>query len=789
MKSFTHHDARSIKEAIRLLTAYKGKAKLNAGGTDLLGALKGKSLPDYPEAIINIKGITGLDYIKEDETGLKIGALAKLSEIVNSPKVRRTYSALAEAAKSVATPLVRNMCTIGGNLAQDVRCWYYRYPQQIGGPITCLRKGGKICNALVGGDNRYHSLFGAAPLDVYPCSSGCPAHITIPSYLDSVRSGDMMEAARTMLDFNPIPAITGRVCPVFCEPECNRSAFDEPVAIRCVERTVGDYILERAGDFFTPPKQESGRTIAIIGSGPAGMSAAYYLRRSGHRVKVFEKLPEAGGMLRYSIPSYRLPKDVVRKQVRALEGMGIRFHNGTTVGKDVTVAALMGGFAAVFVAGGAWKERPLGIKGEKLALSGLEFLNRINAGDTTIPGKKVAVVGGGNVAMDVARTLLRLGAEPVVLYRRTRDEMLAFKDELEKAIEEGIEFQFLTLPTQASKADGKAKDKDKDKITLTCVRMQLGAPDASGRPQPVPIPGSDFTATFDAVIKAIGEEPDASLLPPEFQTKARKAGSVVRLGKNLFAGGDLVTGPSTVIQAVAAGKEAAGLIESSLKIGKAATRERETERGLSRPSFVTTARAGIPEVPTSERIKSLEIEDLRGLSLSDVETEARRCFNCGCVAIGPSDIGIALMALDATIVTTKRIVAAQSFFSASATEATVLDPDELITEIRIPKLPEGTRQNYLKFTLRKPVDFAIVSVASVITMKDGLCEEARIALGAVAPVPLRAFAAEEVLKGRAINESLAAEAAEAALADAEPLSMNAYKIEIAKALVRRAILG
>jgi NADPH-dependent glutamate synthase beta subunit-like oxidoreductase len=785
MKSFTHHDARSIDEAVKLLKTYKGKARANAGGTELLGTLKQGSLPEYPEAIINIKSIPGLDAIKEDGAGLKIGALTKLAEIENSSVVKGVYGALAKAAKSVATPLIRNMCTIGGNLAQDVRCWYYRYPQQIGGPITCLRKGGKICNALVGGDNRYHSLFGAASLDVYPCSSGCPAHITIPSYLDSVRAGDMMEAARTMLDFNPIPAITGRVCPVFCEPECNRSAFDEPVAIRCVERTLGDYILERAGDFFTPPKQESGETIAIIGSGPAGMSAAYYLRRSGHRVEVFERLPEAGGMLLYSIPSYRLPKDVVRKQVRALEGMGVKFQNGVNAGKDVTVAELMGRFAAVFVAGGAWKERLLGMKGEKLALSGLGFLNRINAGDTTIPGKKVAVVGGGNVAMDVARTLLRLGAEPVVLYRRRQDEMPAFKDELEKAIEEGIEFQFLTLPTQAAKADGEAKDK----ITLTCVRMQPGAPDASGRPQPVPIPGSDFTATFDAVIKAIGEGPDASFLPPEFRTKGRKAGSVVGLGKNLFAGGDLVTGPSTVIQAVAAGREAASLIESTLKIGKAATRENGTERGLSRPSFVTTARAAISEVPTSERVRSLEIEDIRGLSLSDAETEASRCFNCGCVAIGPSDVGIALIALDAAIVTTKRIVAAQGFFSTSATEATVLDPDELITEIRIPKLPEGARQNYLKFTLRKPVDFAIVSVASVITVKDGLCEEARIVLGAVAPVPLRAFAAEELLKGKPINESVAAEAASLALAGAEPLSMNAYKIEIAKALVRRAILG
>jgi NADPH-dependent glutamate synthase beta subunit-like oxidoreductase/CO/xanthine dehydrogenase FAD-binding subunit len=780
MKSFTHYDARTIQDAVKLLKNYRGKAKINAGGTDLLGALKQGSLREYPEAIVNIKRISGLDAIKEDNAGLRIGTLTKLGDVVNSRIVKEGYPLLADAAKSVATPLVRNMCTIGGNLAQDVRCWYYRYPQQIGGPITCLRKGGKICNALMG-DNRYHSLFGAAPLDVYPCSSGCPAHIDMPSYLAMVRRGDMTEAARRMLVFNPVPAITGRVCPVFCEPECNRSAFDEPVAIRCVERSVGDYILDRVSDFFAPPKYESGKTIAIIGSGPAGMSAAYYLRRSGHRVKVFERLKEAGGMLLYSIPSYRLPKDVVRKQVRALEGMGVKFQVGVTVGKDVSVAELLLRFAAVFVAGGAWKERPLGIKGEKLALSGLEFLNRANAGDTTIPGKKVAIVGGGNVAMDVARTLLRLGAEPVVLYRRTREEMPAFRDELEKATKEGIEFQFLTLPIAAVKNNGS--------IGVTCMRMRLGAPDASGRPQPVPIPGSEFTASFDALIKAIGEEPDAALLPAEFRTKARKTGLLARLGENLFAGGDLVTGPSTVVQAVAAGREAAGLIESTLKIGKPATKETRAERLFSEASFTAAARAAIPETPIAERLKSLEIEDIRGLSMRDIEAEARRCFNCGCLAVGPSDVGIALIALDATIVTTKRTVGAERFFSTSATEATVLDPQELITEIRVPKPPEGARQKYLKFTLREPVDFAIVSVASMITMKDGLCDKARIALGAVAPAPIRAFAAEELLKGKPINEAVAAEAAEAAVAGVMPLGMNAYKIEIAKALVKRSILG
>ena len=797
MKSFIHHDAQSIDEAVRLLKTYKGKALLNAGGTDLLGSLKQGTLKEYPEALINIKPITNLDYIKEEKEGLRIGALATLADVTKSPTIRKGYRALAEAAKSVATPLVRNMCTIGGNLAQDVRCWYYRYPEQLGGSIKCLRKGGKICNALVG-DNRYHSLFGAAPLDEYPCTSRCPAHINIPGYMASVRSGDMSEAARMLLDYNPIPAITGRVCPVFCEPECNRGAFDEPVAIRCVERAVGDYVLERASDFYTPPKQESGKTMAVVGSGPAGVAAAYYLRRLGHRVKVFEKLPEAGGMLLYSLPAYRLPKDVVRKQVRALAGMGITFELGKTVGKDVTIVDLMRRFAAVFVAAGAWKERPLGIKGEKLTLSGLQLLNRVNAGDTTLPGKRVAVVGGGNVAMDVARTLLRLGAEPVVLYRRTRDEMPGFKDEIEKAIEEGIEFQFLTLPTVASKAVGQGGDK----IVLTCIRMQPGAPDASGRPQPVPIKGSEFTATFDAVIKAIGEEPDLSLLPAEFRTAARKGpavqgpavqGPAVHLGKNLFAGGDLLSGPSTVAQAIGSGREAARLMLQSLnlalKLDQGPTAGNGEGRVFSSPSFVAAARVRPTELSASERVKSLDAEEARGVSLSDAGAEAFRCFNCGCVSVGPSDVGIALVALDATIVTNKRTIEAGDFFSTSATEVTKLRTDELITEIRIPKQPEGARQNYLKFTLREPVDFAIVSVASVIAEKNGICDKARIVLGAVAPVPLRARAAEELIEGKVINESLAAEAGAIALQGAEPLSKNEYKAEIAKVLVKRAILG
>jgi NADPH-dependent glutamate synthase beta subunit-like oxidoreductase len=781
VKPFKHYHAQSVREATALLAKYKGKAKVNAGGTDLLGAMKNKTIPAYPELVINIKTIKGLDYIKKDKKGLRIGALTKLADIACSTEVKGEYRLLAEAAYSVASPHVRNMATVGGNLAQDVRCWYYRYPAQIGGPIICLRKGGKICNALAG-DNRYHSIFGAAPFVEYPCSSHCPAHMAIPSYLHRVQKGDVAEAARVVMSCNPIPAMTGRVCPIFCESECNRREFDQSVAIRCVERGIGDYVLDRADKFYSPPAKESGKKVAIVGSGPAGLAAAFYLRRNGHRVTVYEKMPEAGGMLQYSIPPYRLPKEVVRKEIQALEGMGIKFEVGVNVGKGVTVAKLMSRFDAVFLATGAWKEKALGIKGEKVALSGLEFLNRVNTGTREIPGRKVAVIGGGNVAMDVARTLLRLGAEPVVIYRRSQDEMPAFRDEVEKAKEEGIAFEFLTLPTELSEVNGK--------ILLTCVRMRLGSPDASGRLQPIPIKGSDFTATFDAIIKAVGEEPDRSILPAALRQKSVKASpSAQLLGKNIFAGGDFITGPSTVVEAVASGREAANLMARSFKGSQPSAKASEAEPTFRNAFLETAPRVRIPELSVSERVKSVDVEDTSSLSLSEIETEASRCFDCGCLAVNPSDIGIALTALDATIVTSKRTVGAQTFFTADATRSTLLDPDEVITEIHIPKPQDGAQQKYLKFTLRTPIDFPVVSVASVITIERGVCVDARVALGAVAPAPVRARAAEEVIIGQPIDEHRAAEAAEQAVAGAQPLSMNAYKVEIAKTLVKRAILS
>ena len=395
--------------------------------------------------MINIKNVPGLNFIKAGSKRLRIGALTTLADVANFPAIKQDYLLLAEAAHSVASPNLRNMATVGGNLAQDVRCWYYRYPQQIGGPIVCLRKGGRICNALVG-DNRYHSIFGAAAAVERRCSGHCPVHIDIPAYLRQIRKGNIAEAAKILMNCNPIPAITGRVCPVFCEPQCNRSEFDDPVAIHCIEREVGDYILDHAADYFIPPENESGKKIAIVGSGPAGLAAAFCLRGLGHDVTVFEKMEEPGGMLLYSIPPFRLPKEVVRKQIQALESMGVKFEVGSRIGSERTIAQIKSESDVVFLACGTWKSLKLAVPGEDAGgvCSALEFLSRINRGERMALGKKVIVIGGGSVAIDVARTARRLGAEEVnlvcleTLDVASKDRMPALDWEIAEALEEGI---------------------------------------------------------------------------------------------------------------------------------------------------------------------------------------------------------------------------------------------------------------------------------------------------------------------------------------------------------------
>ena len=793
MKPFKHHNARSIREATSFLKEYEGKAKVNAGGTDLLGAMRDSCLASYPEAVINIKTIEGLDYIRKDAKGLRIGALARLADITASPEVADGYPLLAKAAHAVASPHIRNMATLGGNLAQEVRCWYFRYPQQIGGPIVCLRKGGKFCSALAG-DNRYHSLFGAAALAEYPCKSHCPAHTDIPSYLSRVKSGDFETAARILMEYNPIPAITGRICPVFCEPECNRSGFDDAVAIHCIERGIGDYVLERAGIFYAPPRKESGKRIAVIGSGPAGLAAAFYLRRSGHAVTVYEKLPQTGGMLRYSIPPFRLPKDVLGRQVAALQDMGIVFKTGVEAGKDVLMKELTARFDAVFVAGGTWRPLKLGVAGEDASgvMYALDYLKRINSGERVPLAEKVVVIGGGSVAIDAARTARRSGSPEVHLVclecrdLTSQDRMLALDSEILEAEEEGIIIHDSLGVKEVLTKNGKAVGLD----TVTCVSVR--EPDGAFNPK--------FDAACTAmklaakhIIIAIGQGVDPSLTAPGLAYSRQgtlcvdEASSATGAPK-VFAGGDIVSGATTVIEAIASARKAVGGIELSLGGDRAAMEGPKAAQFID-SSFREIPRAAVRELPASARLETINVEDVPGLAVDEIETEAHRCFHCGCLAVGPSDMAMALVALGARIITSKRSVPAQVFFNASATHSNILEGDELIKEVRIPRPPEGTRQVYEKFTLRKPIDFAIVSVASVVTMDDGVCKDVRIVLGAVAPEPLRAREAEAFLKGRPIDETTAGEAGELAIGGAKPLSMNAYKMEIAKTLVKRALLS
>jgi len=780
MRKFKHITAGSLEEAALVLRKYGKKARIIAGGTDLLGEMKDDILPEYPRVLVNIKRIAGLDYIREENGNLLIGALTRLEDIAGNDRVKEKFPVLAEAAHRTASPHIREMGTIAGNICQNNRCWYYWVPDN---RFYCLRKGGKACYALIG-DGRYHSILGASRIIATPCSEACPDNVEIPEYMQKLRDNKKSEAAAILMRHNPLPAITGRVCPHFCEAECNRAGYDEAVSVRGVERSIGDYVLENSTEFYPPPQKNSGKRIAVVGSGPAGLSAAYFLRRQGHIVTVFEKMEEAGGLLTYGIPPYRLPKDVVGKQVSALQSSGIEIKKAENIDRS-RLQELMRNYDAVLISTGAWKERPAGIKGEELLISGSEFLRRYNLGEKWLPGKKVAVVGGGNVAIDVARSLLRLGGEPVIIYRRTAAEMPALKDEVEKAVEEKVQMEFLTLPSEAVLSG--------NKVNLKCVRMELGPLDESGRPRPVPVAGSEFVTEYDAVIKAIGEEADRSILPADLPESLDK--KTFLLTKNLFAAGDFAGGPSTVVEAIAAGRKAASSINTFL--GGTPEIEKVEEKSCCscsgekfNPAFLQkTARSRSPEPAAEERLKDLSMDENSGLTEQAVRDEAARCFNCGCVAVNSSDIAPALIALGAVIKTTKKEIAAENFFQAGVDSTTVLEPDELVAEVRIHLPASGSRSKFIKFALRKSIDFPVVNCAGLLESQNGKVKSARICLNAVYNLPFRVKEAEDFITGKPVNEANAEAAAAAGLKEAFPVLNNSYKIQIARTLVKRVILA
>jgi len=413
-----------------------------------------------------------------------------------------------------------------------------------------------------------------------PCMKGCPVEVDIPAFIQLIKDGDFSGAARKLKETNSLPAICGRVCPQEdqCEEVCVLGIKGEPVAIGTLERFAADWEMEHPADSSPPPAQEKAK-VAVIGAGPAGLTAAADLARFGYRVTIFEALHQPGGVLTYGIPEFRLPKKIVNQEVKNVTGMGVDLQLNQVVGSTITIDELFqDGFQAIFIGTGAGLPRFMEIPGENLngVYSANEYLTRVNLMkaylfpeyDTpVIMGKKVCVIGGGNVAMDSARTALRLGAEEVtIVYRRTRNEAPARVEEIHHAGEEGVIFKFLTLPIRYLEDDAGWV------IGMEALKMELGEPDESGRRRPLPIEGSEFMIDCDLVVVAIGNSPNPLLPRSTPGLKLGRKGTIEidhETGRTslpgIFAGGDIATGAATVIEAMGAGKRAARGIDAYLR--------------------------------------------------------------------------------------------------------------------------------------------------------------------------------------------------------------------------------
>lgn len=396
---------------------------------------------------------------------------------------------------------------------------------------------------------------------IAPCREACPAGIDIQGFLWEARYQRFDQAWKIIMEENPFPSICGRVCGHPCENACNRKEFDEPVSIHAIERFIGDYgLINRLN--LPVYRTDLNKRVAIIGSGPTGLSCAYHLRRLGYEVKVFERSTKAGGMLRWGIPEYRLPETILEQEIEKLGNIGIEIETSVSLGKEFLSQGLKE-FEAIFMALGSQRNRKMGISGEDLlgVQSGLYFLRQVKEKRNLHLGEKVTVVGGGNTAIDVARTALRLGSKPIILYRRTQEEMPAVVEEIEEAIKEGVRIEFLTSPVSILKKNEKG-------FRLECVKNCLGEPGPDGRRRPVPVEGSNFFIETDIVLTAIGETIETDHL---LQSLDRTdSGIVVDEWKStntlgIFAGGDVTDGPRTVSHAIGSGKRAALAIDAYLR--------------------------------------------------------------------------------------------------------------------------------------------------------------------------------------------------------------------------------
>ncbi len=474
-----------------------------------------------------------------------------------------------------------------------------------------------------------------------PCSNGCPNETDIREFLTTISQSEdcgrpyeesFEKAWNILTEKNPLPAVCGRVCPHPCEAECNRTFKDGAVGINNLERFVGDYALKKDFQFKKISEESYPYKIAVIGAGPAGLSCAYQLCRRGYSVTIYEAFPKAGGMLRYGIPDYRLPSDILNKEIKRIEDLGVEIKYNQIVGKDIPYEELQKEYDAIFVGIGAHKGKALGIPNEDASnvYTGTEFLHRVNSGENINVGEKVLVVGGGDTAIDAARVSLRLGAKDVtIVYRRTKKEMPAIEEEIAGAEEEGVKIEFLCAPVEFEKENDKV-------VKMKCQRMELGEPDESGRRRPVPIPDSFITLDASTVIAAISQEPEfdgLDLLHVGKDWIKADADGKTNIPDTYTGGDDIELGLVTI--AIFNGRKAAETIHNRF--------QNITPEPTGKPPVITHDRVVLSyyegkvrnepvKLKPEERLSSgsgLNLEVTSTLTEEQVIDEAKRCMSCG----------------------------------------------------------------------------------------------------------------------------------------------------------------